>query len=363
MNDRERYVRCCTGQDVDRTPYWLMWGPWMTTWRRWVDEGIEFDTFGAAQSSLDADACPCVVPVSYGPCPIIEREIIAEDEKSVTFIDGWGIKRRDFKHTDSMSEFLEFPVKGWDDWRKFKAQRFDPQHPQRLAGNWLETCKQWAAAGVPIQLGNFPDVTLFGGVRWLMGDEECLMAFYDAPDLVHDIMDHLTDVYLAVFEAVAAAGVPVDVIHIWEDMSGRQGSLISPAHFREFMTPNYARIGDLADRYDIPLMSVDTDGNPDLIVPPMMEGGVNYLWPMEVAAGADVATYQQKYPGLAMMGGVDKRALAIDHDAIDAELERVRPAVEHGRYIPQLDHNIPNDVTWENYKYFARRLRELVGKT
>ena len=122
-------------------------------------------------------------------------------------------------------------------------------------------------------------MTLFGGVRWPMGDEECLMAFYDAPDLVHDIMDHLTDVYLAAFEAVAA-----------------------------------------------------------------------------------VATFQSKHPGLAMMGGVDKRALVLDHEGIDAELERVRPAVEHGRYIPHLDHNIPNDVSWENYKYFARRLRELVGK-
>ena len=97
------------------------------------------------------------------------------------------------------------------------------------------------------------------------------------------------------------------------------------------MTPNYARIRRFADAHGIPLMSVDTDGNPDLIVPPMMEGGVNYLWPMEVAAGADIYRFRKKYPTLALMGGFDKRALALGKRAIDAEVERLRPTTFRGR--------------------------------
>jgi uroporphyrinogen decarboxylase len=174
-------------------------------------------------------------------------------------------------------------------------------------------------------------------------------------------MDHLTDLYLAVFERVVDH-VRVDVIHIWEDMCGRQGPLISPDHWREFMGPNYRRIKQFADRHDIPLISVDTDGYPDPIIPPMMEAGVNYLWPFEVAAGCDVNVFGARYPTLGMMGGVDKRALAEDPEAIDAELERVRPAVETGRYIPALDHCVPDDVSWNNYSHYAEALRELVGK-
>ena len=49
-------------------------------------------------------------------------------------------------------------------------------------------------------------------------------------------------------------------------------------------------------------------------------------------------------------------------EAIDRELERVAPAVAAGRYIPDLDHVIPDDVSYENYCYYARRLNELVGK-
>ena len=109
-----------------------------------------------------------------------------------------------------------------------------------------------------------------------------------------------------------------------------------------------------------PVISVDTDGQPDLIVPPMLEAGVNFLFPMEVAAGADVRVFQRKYPGLAMMGGIDKRALALGPAAIDAELERIRPALVAGRYIPDLDHHVPNDVSWPNFCHYASRLREMV---
>jgi uroporphyrinogen decarboxylase len=258
-----------------------------------------------------------------------------------------------------MPAFLKFPVATRDDWERYKAERLDPHHPDRLAGRWREQCRDWMAKELPIQLGYFPDVTIYGGLRWLLGDEECLLAFYTDPELVHDIMTHLTDLYLTVFEAVVRE-VRVDLIHIWEDMCGRQGPLISPAHWREFMGPCYRRIKQFALEHDILIMSVDTDGNPDLIIPPMMEAGVNYLWPFEVAAGCDVNVFRERYPELAMMGGIDKRALANGPEAIDAELDRIWPAVLKGRYIPEMDHGIPDDVSWPNYLHYAHSLRERV---
>ena len=91
----------------------------------------------------------------------------------------------------------------------------------------------------------------------------------------------------------------------------------------------------------------------------MIDAGVNLLFPMEVAAGCDVNEWRNKFPGLGMMGGIDKRALASGFDAIDCELERIRPALESGRYIPSLDHLIPDDVSWQNYAYFARKLKQM----
>lgn len=362
MTDRERFVKCCLGEKVDRPPYWLMWGPWQTAWDRWKSEGCPFENYDQLRASLGAESVPMTIPVNVGPCPARGATILEEDDKQYTFIDSWGIKRRNFKGHESMSEFLDYPVKGRDDWEAYKAQWLDPEHPERLKGDWLKISKGWMDKGVPVQFGSFPDLTLFGGLRWLMGDEECLLAFYTQPDLVRDIMEHLTVIYLTVLRKVIDAGVRIDVVHIWEDMSGRQGSLISPAHFREFMTPRYARITELRRKAGIPLMSVDTDGNPDGIVPPMMEGGVNFLWPMEAAAGADPNLFRTKYPALALMGGFDKRAAAIGPKAIDAELERLRPAMESGRYIVDFDHLVPDDVSYENFCYYAQALKRMVGK-
>jgi len=152
----------------------------------------------------------------------------------------------------------------------------------------------------------------------------------------------------------------VDEIHLWEDMCYRNGPLISPQHWEAFLGPNYRRIKAFADAHNIPIVSVDTDGNPDLIARSMIESGVNLLFPMEVAAGCDVNAWQEKYPTLCMLGGIDKRALAQGPEAIDDELARVRPAVEKGRYIPALDHLVPDDVSWTNYCYYAQALKDLV---
>jgi uroporphyrinogen-III decarboxylase len=360
MNDRERFVATVLGEPVDRPPYWLNWGPWASTWQRWEREGKPAEVTDH-RSFMQPDMVPLPLPMNTGPCPRIERQVLEEDEVSVTFIDSWGIKRRDLKGMESMSAFLEFPVKNREDWEQYKAQYLNPDDPRRLEGNWREVGADWMAKGWPIQLGYYPDGGVFGAFRWLMGDEAGLMAFRTMPDLVHDIMDHLTDIYLTVWEKAVQA-VPADSIHLWEDLCYRGGPLISPKMWSEFIGPNYRRLKAFTERHHIPVMSVDTDGNPDRIAALMIQAGVNWLFPLEVAAGCDVNVWREKYPSLACMGGIDKRALAEGPAAIDRELARVRPALDKGRYIPDLDHLVPDDVSWDNYVYYVEALKRLVGK-
>lgn len=359
MNGRERYLACLTGEEVDRPPFWLLWGPWGTTLQRWLNEGMPPGT--DHRKAWAPDDPPHTIPVNCGPCPTSDYTLVEEDDRTHTWIDRWGIRRRNLKGAESMSEFLEFPVKSRRDWEQFREERLDPDHPDRVSGV-KGLCRRWIEKGVPLQLGYYPDVGIFGSVRWLLGDEECLMAFCTQPDLVHDIMDHMTSLYLTVFEKVVRE-VQVDIIHMWEDMCGRQGPLISPAQWEEFLGPCYRRIKAFAVQHGIPIFSVDTDGQPDLIIPPMMDAGVNLLWPFEVAAGCDVNVFGRKYSTLGMMGGIDKRALALGPAAIDAELERIRPAMAKGRYIPELDHAVPDDVSWQNYCYYAEALKRLIGKS
>ena len=74
----------------------------------------------------------------------------------------------------------------------------------------------------------------------------------------------------------------------------------------------------------------------------------------------DVLSMRRRYGRhLRLWGGVDKRALAHGPAAIDAELERVRPLIADGGYIPHTDHSIPPDVSYADFLYYTRRIAEV----
>ncbi len=154
----------------------------------------------------------------------------------------------------------------------------------------------------------------------------------------------------------------MDVIHAWEDMAGKNGSLISPAMFQRFMTPYYRRMMDLAGDRGTVIRLVDSDGYMHALTPLFLDAGLTGLYPYEVQAGNDLAELLEDHPGLHALGHIDKRAMAKDRVAMDAEIERLRKITEVGRFIPHMDHAVPPDVSWENYQYMVWRWKELVGK-
>jgi uroporphyrinogen-III decarboxylase len=194
-------------------------------------------------------------------------------------------------------------------------------------------------------------------VRQMMA-ETALLAFYEYPEMVKDMMNHLTDLWIFLWERVARE-VKIDHVHIWEDMSGRQGSLISPAMVREFMMPCYDRIADFAKSVGARIVSVDTDGNCSELVPLMMEHGVNMFLPFEVQAGNDVRDFRKLYPELGIWGGLDKRALAGTKADVNVEIDRCRDMVEKGRYAPMFDHLVAPNASWENFVYAAEEVRKI----
>ena len=82
--------------------------------------------------------------------------------------------------------------------------------------------------------------------------------------------------------------------------------------------------------------------------------------PFEVAAGNDVIEIAKKYPDLVMVGGIDKRILADGKDAIDEYLGRIMPfMVKRGGFIPTCDHGVPDNVSYENYMYYRKRMMQM----
>jgi len=361
MTPGERFVRCLAGQSVDRIPYgvgigWIPWGGGLARWRA---ESGRSDLDPAQEFGFDLS---CAAPaLNAGIFPPFERREIADEGDLVVFRDERGITARGRKDGCSMPEFLEYPVRTREDWEQLKVERLDPDTPGRVVEDWPAFRERLRRTGEAVQVGWFP-FGVFGTPRDLLGVEALLVGFYETPELIRDMMEHLTSLWISLWERVARE-VRIDHIHIWEDMSGRQGSLISPAMVRAFMMPCYDRIAAFAREAGVRLISVDTDGDCSELVPIMMEHGVNVFFPFEVQAGNDIREYRRRYPNLGIMGGLDKRALARMRADVDREVARAAEMARLGGYIPGFDHLIPPDVPWENFRYAAERLKEICYTT
>lgn len=103
LTSRERFIRCLLGQDVDRPPFWLVWGPWGSTGRRWETDGKPPEANHRNQWNVDAP--PAAIPINCGPLPARPRTVIEENDRTVTWIDNWGITRCDYKLGKSMPSF------------------------------------------------------------------------------------------------------------------------------------------------------------------------------------------------------------------------------------------------------------------
>ena len=142
----------------------------------------------------------------------------------------------------------------------------------------------------------------------------------------------------------------VHIAHFWEDIAFNTGPMISPAFFREHLTPRYTQITQVLKGLGIDIVIVDCDGWIGPLVEGWLEGGVNVMFPLERASGSDPRVLREKYGmDVRLLGGVDKKKIALGGDEIIRELESLAPLVEEGGFIPHCDHLCPADVTLEKY--------------
>ena len=130
--------------------------------------------------------------------------------------------------------------------------------------------------------------------------------------------------------------------------------------FDELVGPHYKRITDLLLSHGIDIVSLDCDGKIDLLIPTWLQNGVNTMFPIEVGTwDASIAPWRAQYgKSLRGIGGMDKRVFARDRAAVDREIERLKPLVDLGGYIPCPDHRIPPDAEFDLVQYYCDRFRK-----
>lgn len=355
---KERYLRTMHFKSVDRVPN-HEFGYWEDTLRRWHNEGLpeEVDDDWKADIFFGFDPV-AYVPIDLGLRPGFEYQVLEETDRYQIIMDGGGVKCVVYKDgSSSIPHYLEFPLKTRADWEDFK-KRLDPHDPGRYAYDWESISASLKGSTVPVGINMG---SLFGWIRNWMGFEGVSLACYDDPGLIEDIVEHLCT-FISTLLAHSLQYAQADFALCWEDMAFNHGPIISPAMFKKWLVPRYKRITELLAKHGVDIVVVDCDGNINALVEHWLAAGVNCMFPLEINGGTDPVALRERFGQQVLLaGGVDKIQLAKGKKEIERELERIRPVVESGGYIPHVDHRVPPDISYENYLYYLKVKKYLFG--
>lgn len=203
--------------------------------------------------------------------------------------------------------------------------------------------------------------SLVGTMRNLLGVEQFSYLIADDLDLYVEIIDTMDTLCYDCVKAMLESGAKFDYGHFWEDICFKNGPLMVPSMFDEYVGPHYKKITSLLNSYGIDIVSVDCDGYIDRLIPTWLANGVNTMFPIEVGTwNANIAPWREQYgKELRGVGGMNKTVFARDYKAVDEEVERLRRLIELGGYIPCPDHRIAPDAKFENVQYYCDKMQNL----
>ena len=391
MNSREKFLsvmrmepgRHWPGVQVPKVEF----GYWAGVLRRWFREGLEERepvppdipdgeavmanrnvSASGMEKAGDLNVQPVFgldqyltkFPVDYSP--MFPKKVLERTPEHIVYLDSFGVTNKNDPGMRSLPLELDNPVKDRKSWEQYKERYAESTIPARLPRDWDAVAAALRRRDYPIRLGG-----TYGGFlgfpRQIMGLTRYLMTLYDDPGLVHDICSTFLRFLLAYYDRIIR-DVQVDCILIWEDLAGKQGSLISPAHFREFLAPCYRALVGFAREQRVDVVLTDSDGCVGELIPLIVETGVTGMYPFERAAGNDLLAIRRSFPEFQILGGFDKRVLfeGSSKAAIDAELDLAQAMLRQGRFIPHVDHFVSQDCTWENFSYYRRRLNRIIDR-
>jgi len=382
MTNKERALAVLHYENYDRLPI-VHFGFWSETLQKWRDEGhITADeaahwTDGTPVDKSVGDKlgfdfgwynCFCM---NTGLRPYFEREIIeqlSDGSRKVRNAEGVIVLEKD--GAISIQAEIDHLLKGRKAWEEHYLPRlqFSMDRIYACRVNTGSEFKQFLDGGLEYLTKGYRENpiglycgSLFGQIRNWLGVEGASYLYMDDEKLFDEIINTVGELSYNCTKTILASGAKFDFAHFWEDICFKNGPLIIPSVFDQKVGPHYLRITDLLKQYGIDIVSVDCDGLIDTLIPTWLYNGVNTMFPIEVGTwNASIEPWRQQYgKRLLGVGGMNKTVFSRDYTAIDAEVERIKPLIELGGYIPCPDHRIAPDAKWENLQYYCEKMRQV----
>ena len=368
MTDLERFLAVMEYKPFDRVPHHEL-GFWPQTTQRWETEGaghedIWYDWWtGPGYFGFDRRE---YINATFTMIPAFESKLLERTERYETIIDELGRTRKALIEGTlgggrmCMDTYLKFPVETHDDFRELK-KRYVASLDQRYPANLTDPANGWKDREHVLVLGrNCAACGFYWRAREWMGTENLSLCWYDDPDLAHDMMEFFADFTVEVCGRVLRH-TDAEYFVLNEDFAGKGTLLLGPETFKTFVFKPLKRLIDFLKSHGVKYIALDSDGTTEPLIPVMMDAGVDVHWPLERASFMDPVRLRKKFgKSLRLWGGIDKRELAKGKKEIDAHLRELQPLVMEGGFIPTVDHTIPPDVSWDNFRYYIDSKRKML---
>jgi len=369
MTNRERAMAILNYQPYDHLPV-VHFGFWEETRDKWAEEGYitkaearRGDPCVAQKLGFDFEWGPCVAQHT-GLRPDFAREVVKELGNGARHVRNHnGVVEMERDGATSIPQEISHLLVDRASWEKHYLPRlqFAPGRVPREGLLKLRAQFERGKADESRPVG-IHVASLYGCFRDWAGLTGTSYIYADDEELYAEILDTIGNLACQTLEESLALCAPgmFDFAHFWEDIACKSGPLAVPSVFRKLVGPHYKCLTALLREYGVGIVSLDCDGCIDALLPIWLENGVNTMFPMEVGTWeASIAPWRARYGReLRGVGGMNKNVFSRDFAAVDAEIERLRPLIALGGYIPCPDHRIAPDAKWENVLYYTKRMRE-----
>lgn len=372
MNIRENANAILHYENYDRMPI-VSFGYWGETVQKWAQEGHitqeEADGYCQYGDNSEADrsimkklgfdfnwACTVSGDVYLRP-PFPEKILEEHEDGSQVIRDSQGLIVMVKPGIVSIPSEIGTTLVDRETWEKEYLPRLQWE-TGRVDKRVFEELKTVEGRQTPVGLHCG---SLIGYMRNLLGVEQLSYLYADDEDLYVEIIDTLAGLCYHCTKEILETGAKFDFAHFWEDICFKNGPLVTPSVFDEYVGPHYRKITDLLLEHGVDIVSVDCDGMIDSLIPTWLNNGVNTMFPIEVGTwNASLAPWREKYgKKIRGVGGMNKTVFARDYAAVDAEVERLRRLIDLGGYIPCPDHRIAPDAKFENVQYYCEKMNLL----
>ncbi len=332
MNSRERLLGVLRGEEVDRVPCFELWiDPKV---REALHPGMPYEDFVEAE---DLDGVFCIAVVEN----MDEVEWVDRDQKM--FHDKWGALQ--MMVGDELLPIVQQPaiLETEDDLAGYTPPDPDVSPALRNARKLVE---RFGGERPIVAVGE----ATFAPQQYLRGGlEELLMDYIERPQFIEKIARIGVDYYCELYRKMIAEGV--EVVLLGDDYAGKNGPMISPDHFAQFILPGLTEV--IHAIHDAGgLVIKHTDGDIWPLMDMLIGTGLEMLGPLE-PPHMDLKKVRDYSGGkVGVMGNVDIDLLSrgTPDQVRDATIELLRNVSPGGRHVIASGNTITSYVDPANYR-------------